>query len=186
MYSVYTIPYTYTITESVLKKVPFVSSSTKVVWNFALNLQRWLDSGNVYQISARDYSFFTDSHSQFLYLIGWWYFCCQKSSHQFHWIIVCMSNKIAELPSSAVNNSLCFQIIISFREVCISHFQINSWQCDLLAISIELSNCFWRTQNIPTPGKVRLLFLKRSFFLGFLCHVWSSQELHILSGKRDK
>lgn len=130
--------------------------------------------------------FFTDSHSQFLYLIGWWYFCCQKSSHQFHWIIVCMSNKIAELPSSAVNISLHFQIIISFKEVCISHFQINSWQCDLLAISIELSNCFWRTQNIPTPGKVRLLFLKRSFFLGFLCHVWSSQELHILSGKRDK
>ena len=32
--------------------------STKVVWNFALNLQIWLDSGNVYQISARDYSFF--------------------------------------------------------------------------------------------------------------------------------
>ena len=114
--------------------------------------------------------FFTDSHSQFLYLIGWWYFCCQKSSHQFHWVI-CMSNKIAELPSSAVNISLCFQIIISFREVCISHFQISSWQCDLLAISIELSNCFWRTQNIPTPGKVRLLFLKRSFFLGFLCLV---------------
>ena len=56
----YTV-YTYTITESALKKfilVPFVSSSTKVVWNFALNLQRWLDSGNVYQISARDYSFF--------------------------------------------------------------------------------------------------------------------------------
>jgi len=70
------------------------------------------------------YSFFTDSHSEFLYLIGWWYFCCQKSSHQFHWVI-CMSNKIAELPSSAVNISLCFQIIISFREVCISHFQIS-------------------------------------------------------------
>ena len=36
--------------------------STKVVWNFALNLQRWLDSGNVYQISARDYSFFLQTH----------------------------------------------------------------------------------------------------------------------------